>query len=505
MTLKRRSELQRKLSLNAVPRPPADLAERIKADIPKYLEADPERSRFSRSIAFNMRIAASILLLVTALATTVYLVSPQTEEVMTASPGAAVFAPADRAMPRRLPSAPTQEVQLEIAQDPIPELTAQELAAPQLTGAIPMSPRTQSSARGERQNARPFREGEAREERVREEEGRLAESDKTFASDLASGGAANVPDEPQQVAAAAPASTAPERSRNTAAMRKSAPAPPAATPQASRDAVRETITVTANVPMSIVTEAHASKMTHDAAGEIFGISVDPAAFQRIRSRLERGDRPAASSVDVEALVNYFAATAGSAPRRGVRLEVEASPAAIEAAGDHAILRFTVDASRGDGLKGGSIPPLAADARIEVEFNDEVVNHATRIGGNEPFGPQAAILAGTSVTALYDLELHPDLRSKQTVATVRLHYKSIPEGKDVTITRIVKASDLAKNWSRATRRHRLASLGALWAGTLKGTAGGSAVARRAEELATQKPDDLLARALAAAASASAGGR
>ena len=33
MNAKRRAELQRKLTLNAVPRPPAGLAERIKADI----------------------------------------------------------------------------------------------------------------------------------------------------------------------------------------------------------------------------------------------------------------------------------------------------------------------------------------------------------------------------------------------------------------------------------------------------------------------------------------
>lgn len=506
MIPKRRSELQRKLSLNAVPRPPADLAERIKADIPKYLEAVPEPGRFSRSIAFNMRIAASILMLVTALATTVYLVSPETEKVMTATPGAAVFAPADRAMPRRVPSAPTQEVQLEIEQDSIPELTSAEL-----TDAMPMSPRAQSGATGERQAALPFRVGEVREEGVREDEGRLADSSNTFASDIVAEDVASVPRESgppaePQIAEAAPAPTAPDRSRDMANARNAAPAPAlAAPPRAARGAVREAITVTANAPVSIVTQAHASKMIYDATGEVFGVSVDPTAFQRIRSILEKGERPSASAVDVEALVNHFAAAAGSSPRRGVGLEVEASPAAIQADGDHAILRFTVDAASSDGLRGGSLPPVAADASIEVEFNDAVVKHATRIGGQEPFGTQGTLLAGTSVTVLYNLELNPDLRSRQTVGTVRLHYKSIPEGKTLTITRIVKAGDLAKSWSNATRRHRLASLGAVWAGTLKGTSGGGAVAQRAEELATQKPDDPLARALAAAASASAGGR
>ena len=76
MTTKRKAELQRKLTLNAVPRPPAGLAERIKADIPKYLEPEVERSRFSRAIAFNMRVAAAILLLVTGLAWLVYMLAP---------------------------------------------------------------------------------------------------------------------------------------------------------------------------------------------------------------------------------------------------------------------------------------------------------------------------------------------------------------------------------------------------------------------------------------------
>ena len=63
MNSKQRAELQRKLTLKAVPRPPAGLAERIKSDIPKYLQAEPDR--FSgRSLAFNLRIAASILLVV---------------------------------------------------------------------------------------------------------------------------------------------------------------------------------------------------------------------------------------------------------------------------------------------------------------------------------------------------------------------------------------------------------------------------------------------------------
>ena len=62
MNSKRRAELQRKLSMGAVPRPPADLSDRIKADIPQYLRTVEDRDRFTGSVAFSMRVAASILI-----------------------------------------------------------------------------------------------------------------------------------------------------------------------------------------------------------------------------------------------------------------------------------------------------------------------------------------------------------------------------------------------------------------------------------------------------------
>src|ERR1051325_6375439 len=66
MSANRKAELQRKLAMAPVAKPPAGLAERIKSEIPEELkwDAEKERRRFSRSIAFNLRVAASILLLV---------------------------------------------------------------------------------------------------------------------------------------------------------------------------------------------------------------------------------------------------------------------------------------------------------------------------------------------------------------------------------------------------------------------------------------------------------
>jgi hypothetical protein len=66
MNPNQKANLQRKLTLAPVPKPPAGLAERIKSEIPKHLrfDAEQERERLSHSVAFNIRVAASILILV---------------------------------------------------------------------------------------------------------------------------------------------------------------------------------------------------------------------------------------------------------------------------------------------------------------------------------------------------------------------------------------------------------------------------------------------------------
>lgn len=73
----RKADLQRKLSLAPVPKPPAGLADRIKREIPKplLLDAEKERVRLRQSVAFNIRVAASIILLVSSLYLALNLVS----------------------------------------------------------------------------------------------------------------------------------------------------------------------------------------------------------------------------------------------------------------------------------------------------------------------------------------------------------------------------------------------------------------------------------------------
>lgn len=488
MNSKRRAELQRKLSLSAVPRPPAGLRERIRADIPDYLEVQKDRRRFAGAVAFNMRVAAAVLVMVTSLAVAFVFVD-RNAEMKTAEPASAarpiVFAPQSRAI--SVPAASTaEEVRLDITQD--------------TSTSVPMPPQLIAA------NTVPPSLPEGRE---RAAETSVAEQDMESAVEGGLSGRVASPiaegvismdaiPQTRQIAEAAPS---PPPAARAAAPEVMAPPPP------PRDAVREErTTVTASAPSAapaagFMTKAHAADMSIAPKKSIFGISVDPNAFDEVRATLESGRRPAPNDVDVEALVNYFAGATRVGADDDIRLDVEVSPAAVGADGDHAILRLSVDTS--PATTPGSLPPVASNVRIDVDFNEKVVAGVRRIGDAAPLMPEPVILSGTSVTALYAIELEPNLKTDQLVASVRFQYTSVANGHKRTITRRVQSHDLARPWERASRRHRLATLGAVWGETLQGTASALDLAERAEALATQDPKNPRARELADAAGASGG--
>ncbi len=470
MNTKRRAELQRKLTLNAVPRPPAGLSERIKADIPKYLVAETKSSRFTLAMVIPMRIAAAVLLLVTSVAIGVnYMQTESGKPAMAPGP----FAPAARtSIADTASSAPTDELHLEIRQDapvesPMPELATSNIVPPADLAKARRAADTQFADREE------------------------SKEESSVAGGIV-GGAVGVESDfiADAVTEVTPAAAPP-------------PPPVAVAPAPAPQPMERAVTVTAEAPVGFVAQAHAAKIAMAPKESVFGISIDPDVFEEIRTTLESGGRPAVSPVDVEALVNYFAGRPDRDPRgETVRFEVEASPAAVEADGDHAVLRFSLDTPA--AKTPGSVPPIASDARVEVAFNDQVVARAKRVGDGEPLSREPALLYGTSVTGLYALELKPNLKSSQLVASVTLHYTSVADGHKHSIKRVVRGHDLVRSWGRASRRHRLASLGAVWGETLRGTSAGFDLARKAEELATQDPKNPRAQELAAAASASGGG-
>lgn len=482
MNSKRRAELQRKLSMGPVARPPADLLDRIKADIPNHLKPEAQRRAFVPSLPFSMRIAASLILLVLTGVVTFKLVQPSSKAQLDSVTSVAKMERPVPAVTRNLTGSPT------------PQPVAEEEVSLEITQAIPTSVAPQPQRLS----------GAARRDEAKKEDGPSFVADAIQETTIAS----------ESVAAAAPAAVIAETAP--------APAPPA---------VEERITVTAEAPMlappppptaaaanasasapapapaartGLVSELFAYSLPLEQKKTVFGISIDPETFRSIKKDLESGTRPTPNRIDVDALVNYFAGAPAKAPRRAVNLEVEASPAPIRAEGERAILRFTIDTARVAVAQRASTPPAATEAKIEIDFNKNVVASYRRVGNEASMSTEPILLHNVSVTGLYEVELKPKLKAKQRVATVKLKYRDLTTGREQTITRIIHGHDLTKEWARASRRHRLASLGAVWSENLKGAAPDGDVARRAEELAAQNPGDTRARDLAEAASATTGG-
>ena len=441
-----------------VPRPPADLLERIKSDIPEYLRPDAARKRLTRSVAFNLRVAASILIVVSSVIGAIYLLAPE-ETMMHMAPTPSAGTVAEN----KTVTSAVDEVQVEIAQQAAPPAAIRQLA----DASIPLDAAAARPDVAERTVSR--RKEEATAEEV--------------------------------VAGAVAAVVA-----NTAPIVAELPAPPSA--PAPEPATAERLTVSADAPamdqrmpakaatQSFIREARAADLVLGRRSSVFGLSIDDGVFHRIKETLEKNQRPVASAVNVEAIVNYFAGGPVKPPRRGVKLEVEGSPSPVGAIGRGGFLRFTIDTP-----VAKSPLPVASGATLEIDLNSNVVESASPVGDWGVTAPESALLHNLSVTGLYQLTLKPNVRLTDRVATVRLTYTTVADGKRQSIDKAVYVRDFAKLWTRASRRHRVASLGAVWAESLKLSSPAPEVVRRAEELATQDPEDERAQELATAATAS----
>ncbi|HSP34223.1 MAG TPA: hypothetical protein VLU46_07910 [Thermoanaerobaculia bacterium] len=429
MNQKRKADLQRKLSMTAVPRPPAGLAERIKADIPHDLHITaPETSRRFFGKAFSLRVAASVILLVAASYVVMHLLTRyELESVMP-----------NVTRSKRVEAAPqsTAEVTIDLSEEP---KRAARTAAAKTAPARPQQPAPVVAQKTEQRYA------------------------PEVAAPQVAGGAA-------------------------------APAP-AGPPMAAAESNARRTTVAASAP-AIIDSARAADMVFAAPREVFGLSVDPKAFDRVKQKIDQGERPVPGTIDVAGLVNYFAGYA-KPPRREVRLDVEGSRSPSEP--HAAVIHFSVETPRAPVPRGSSLPPVGTDADLTITLNsDAVVSH--RLMGAESLKSESTLVKNTAVTGVVEVQLSPAVRPTETVATLRLRYRSAVDGKPHTVTKYVRASELMRSWDSATRRHRLATLSALWSESVNGGEATHDVARKAEKLATEAPDDVRARELAAAATA-----
>jgi hypothetical protein len=466
MSSNRREDLQRKLALHEVPHPPADLLEKIKADIPQHLRAAPVPvPRFGGPL---WQIAASVLLLAASGAIAVFVTTPHAEKNLSAIPARPKPAPViQRAAPQEAANSVTVAVEPSRPAAVLRPAPSRNVPAPAEEPQTAYAIETDATAVLDHGIT-----GGAVAADVRTE----AEAPAQAESISVTAAAPMIAREEAAVAAVAPAAAP-------------APPPPALAPQAEH--------VTAS--RSAAQKMNAA-LAQSVPSTIFGMSVDRDAFDRVRSTIEAGARPAASAVDVEALVNYFAGPASRPPDHGLRLEVETSPQPTASEGNRAVLRFTVDAARLDLPAGTPVTAVARDVHVAISIDSRAVPSFHRLGGSDAISDEPALLGGASATAIYELDLARYIAPNQLVARVRLTWISTEDGRSNSTEKRILGRDLVRTWKDASQRHRLATLGAVWGESLKSNAGASEVARRAAELAAESPDDDRARQLATLSSA-----
>jgi hypothetical protein len=323
MTRNRKADLQRKLTMAPVATPPAGLADRIKGEIPRNLVLKPEseRTQFRNSAMFNLRIAASIVLLVSSLYLVLHLLS-RTESKT--SPATTVAERAGAPAPRvadGLPNTPhepgTTRPQPRADLPPMPRTPPPRSIAAEPTAQIAEAKHTE--AEGMSTGSPSYADSVERDEPI-------AKRERTIVANAAPPPVVAAPLPSAAVEQPAPAGTvgsggfAPERSlgRNALSERKAAPAPPP---------VRD--------------------------------------FVAIQQAVARGESP--RDIDTAAIVQHFAAP--ERPPADLRIELEASAAPLDAT--KWLLRVSVDA------------PGQTGTNIDLTFGDAVASHRALAGSPSP--------------------------------------------------------------------------------------------------------------------------
>ena len=131
---------------------------------------------------------------------------------------------------------------------------------------------------------------------------------------------------------------------------------------------------------------------------------------------------------------------------------------------------------------GTLMTLGSEARAQVEFNSDIVFRYRLVGydnraiEDDRFRDDTVdageIGVGHSVTALYELELHPSglerLHSGGELATFRLRYRPAGYREFREESRRIRSADLVSNWRESSRSWRLAMATARFAEMLRGS-------------------------------------
>jgi hypothetical protein len=401
MTRNRKAELQRKLAMAPVAKPPSGLAGRIKSEIPRDLRFEPERARahLRQSVSFNLRIAASIILLTSSLYFAIHLFS---RAASNSSAGAMkderMTAPMARPAIVALPVVPPQPGSGRVQQTPADQ--------PALPGTPP--PRIASALSDNRVA-----------EKKREESTQMTTGAPSYVDSVER---PSIPaSEPTAVANAEPAPVqiaqqhefAPERAEGEAARAK------AEGGVASAKTMAAPLAAAVPPPPPPAPVAAAPSRARDAA---------PRNFIAIQESIANGETP--RYVDIAEIVHHF-----SAPERAasvLRVELEASSAPLDAT--KWLLRVSVDA-----------PPSPRPV-IALTFGPAVIAQRAVSGAPAP-----------NETALYEIELNANASPDQTIAKVHAgDVERILRVADLhpwnAATPRMKRASLAAAWARTLQSH-----------------------------------------------------
>ncbi|HYM61396.1 MAG TPA: hypothetical protein VEZ11_10940, partial [Thermoanaerobaculia bacterium] len=417
MNPKRKTDLHRMLALAPIPKPPAGLAERIKSDIPNHLRASQakERERVSQSIVFNLRIAASIVLLISSVYLCIHLLSRmETAEVKEE----ANLERAERllgtkpAVPQRakVQQAPAAEPTKQVAQfspEPAPQARAQTEPVGGSRQAPVPAPAT----------AAPYSYSGNAPVVVAEADGVATKTQ------AAPGRMASAAGQPQSAAARTDRD---REERETIVVAASAP-PPALSKDDNTP--RQRAAVEGGVAGGVAAESPRSQAAFDSAKELkraepgsvvldkrvaaapaaarkaaavgpvsfFGFQSDAGSLELVKALLRRGERPPAGSIHTDSIVSQFASAVASETSE-VRVEVEAAPAPF---GSSALVRVSIDTPAPKTPADGP-QPIATDASLTIEVDNRAMT-ARRLNGADPAAAphvvrtERSILRSTSVT------------------------------------------------------------------------------------------------------------
>jgi hypothetical protein len=319
MTRNRKADLQRKLTMAPVAKPPAGLADRIKSDIPQQFafQTDTERTQLRKSAMFNLRIAASIILLVSSLYLALHLVSRNGTNIDTRS----MATLKDGAAP-----------------------------APRVAVVLPNTPPAPGSARAQEQTDLPAlpRVPPPSSIAAQPPAGRVAEAKREESNAITTGAPTYVAD----------TQTTPQLTESIV-VANSVPAAPVVAPQAAE---APAITAEGGAPARERTMAKSSAAAAPSESRD-AVAAAPAVrnFIAIQQAISRGETP--RDIDAYAFVQHFAA-----PERApadLRVELEASATPLDAT--KWLLRVSVDA------------PDKTSTRINLTFGDAIAAHRAVIG------------------------------------------------------------------------------------------------------------------------------